>query len=66
MNNIISETTRPNGIKVQLEDSQDNFIVKVFYSDGSRRNCEFFGMFSSAVSFYNRIVTEENAKGEAK
>ena len=71
MNNIISETTRPNGIKVQLGDYENpdgriTFIVKSFYSDGSKRDCKFFGIFNSAASCYNRIVEQENAEAEAK
>ena len=68
MNNIISETVRPNGARVQLidyenPDGQITFLVKDYYKDGSQRDVKFFGVFNSAVACFNNIVEKENAKG---
>ena len=67
MNNIIHETIRPNGIKVQLEDyepinGRHIYKVKDYYADGSQRDCKFFDFFSSATKCFNRIVEQENTK----
>ena len=64
MKHTISETTRPNGVKVQLWKNGETYIVKNYYKDGSQRDCKFFGMFSSAVYCYNVMVENANAKAE--
>ena len=67
--NVICDTTRPNGVRVIIED-YDNpdgsiiFKVKSYYSDGSSRDCEFFGIFDSALSCYNRTVDQENKENK--
>tara|TARA_Y100000310_G_scaffold312068_1_gene359026 strand:- start:56 stop:307 length:252 start_codon:yes stop_codon:yes gene_type:complete len=67
MKTIIYETTRPNGVRVVLEDYKGPdgriiFKVKDYYSDGSQRDCKFFDFFSSARSCFNRIVEQENTE----
>ena len=63
MNNTICETVRPNGAKVTLCDHDENgriiFIVKSSHSHDIR----FYGNYNSAVSRFNEIVENENAKG---
>lgn len=66
MENVIAETTRPNGVRVAIEDYADQsgritFKVKDYYSDGSQRDCKFFGDFNSARICFNQIVEKENA-----
>ena len=63
MKNIIGETIRPNGVKVQLGKNGSTFIVKDYYQDGSQRDVNFFGVYNSAVNCFNKIVEQENAKG---
>ena len=66
MNNIISETIRPNGVKVQLGQNGSTYIVKDYYKDGSQKDCKFFGIFSSAIDCFNNIVERANAESNLK
>ena len=64
MKQIISETIRPNGVKIQLgQNGHGPYIVKDYYKDGSQRDCKFFGNFNSAATYFNNIVEKENAEG---
>jgi len=67
--NVICDTTRPNGVRVIIEDYDSPgsgiiYKVKSYYSDGSSRDCKFFGRFDSAVSCYNETVKHENKEGK--
>ena len=69
MKHTIVETTRPNGVRVVIEDNENGsdgvfFKVKDYYSDGSQRDCKFFGSYNSAVARFNSVVEKENAKAE--
>ena len=61
MKNPIIETTRLSGVKVQLGQGGDTFIVQADYQDGSKRDTQFFGSFDSAMTCFNEIVEQGNA-----
>ena len=63
MQNIIHQTKLTNGIKIELLQSGCNFIVKDYYSDGSKRDVKFFGNMDSAGRCFNNIIDKENAEG---
>lgn len=63
---IISETLRKTGVRVQLSKSRvdNNYIVKDYYLGGVVRSVNIFGLYNSAVNCFNEIVKKENKKGE--
>ena len=63
MKNIIGETIRPNGAKVQIGQSGSMFLVKDYYPDGGQRDVKYFEVYNSAVACFNKIVDQENTQG---
>ena len=78
MRKTISETARPNGVKIVLSSYEETDRNNLYYgtvtyivekSPFSRskhtpqQTTRFFGIFNSAVSYFNQVVEKENAEG---
>lgn len=64
MKTIISETTRPSGVKITLSSWEEYFsrtyIVEISNNPNDAR---FYGNYNDAVNRHNDLVKKENAKG---
>ena len=59
--NIISETTRPNGVKVTLGDHEENGAITFIVKDSAGHDTRFYGNYNSAVNRFNELVKTANA-----
>ena len=62
--NIISETTRPNGVKVTLGDHEENGAITFIVKSSAGHDTRFYGIFRLAVNRFNELVETANAEGE--
>ena len=58
---IISETTRPNGVKVTLGDHEENGAITFIVKDSAGHDTRFYGNYSTAVDRFNELVKTANA-----
>ena len=66
MKNTISETTRPNGVKVTLGSWEENGSVTYIVKSSNSFDTRFYGNYSSAANRFNKLVETANAEGEDK
>ena len=64
--NIVSETTRPNGVKVTLGFHEENGSATYIVKSSNSFDTRFYGNYSSAANQFNELVETANTEGEAK
>jgi len=66
MKNTISETTRPNGVKVTLGSWEENGSVTYIVKSSNSFDTRFYGNYSSAANRFNELVEIANTEGGVK
>ena len=61
--NIVSETTRPNGVKVTLGFHEENGSVTYIVKSCNSYDTRYYGNYSSAANRFNELVAKANAEG---
>ena len=61
---IISETTRPNGVKVTLGNYEENETCDYIVKSSDSYDTRYFVSYSDAVDRFNELVKTANAEGK--
>jgi len=66
MKNTISETTRPNGVKVTFSSWEENGLITYIVKSSNGHDTRFYEIFSLAVNRFNELVETANTEGGVK
>ena len=61
---IVSETTRPNGVKVTLGLHEENGSADYIVKSSDSFDTRYYSNYSSAVDRFNELVKTANAEGK--